>query len=100
MKRRKNRTFATTIELACGNSYQFRYLINESIWLNDEAVDGYVPTPFGGSDNSVLEAKYPERVKKTTKRRAWLWPCSATNRSITAFALKAICVDPLSAQSV
>ena len=55
MKRRgKNGTFSATAKLPCGRSYQFRYLINGSLWENDAAADAYVPTPFGDSDNSVL----------------------------------------------
>lgn len=55
MKRRKDGTFAATIKLGCGEHYQFRYLIDGSIWENDAAADSYVRTPFGDSDNSVIE---------------------------------------------
>lgn len=55
MKRRKDGTFATTVKLPCGESHQFRYLIDESRWENDVAADHYVPTPFGDSANSVVD---------------------------------------------
>jgi 1,4-alpha-glucan branching enzyme len=55
MKRGKHNGFTKTVELPCGDSYQFRYLIDGSIWENDAAADGYQPTPFGDSDNSVVE---------------------------------------------
>ena len=56
MKRgRKNGSFSATTKLACGKRYQFRYLINGSLWENDAAADDYVPTPFGDSDNSVID---------------------------------------------
>lgn len=55
MKRRKDGSFATTIRLPCGESYQFRYLIDDSYWENDDAADNYVPTPFGDSDNCVVD---------------------------------------------
>ncbi len=54
MKRRKKGGFATAVKLPCGDSYQFRYVIDGSIWENDAEADGYVSSPFG-SDNSVVE---------------------------------------------
>lgn len=55
MKRRKDKSLAATVELACGERYRFRYLIDGSHWENDAAADDYVPTPFGDSDNSVVD---------------------------------------------
>lgn len=55
MKRRKDGSFTATLDLACGRSYQFRYLIDGSTWENDAAADGYAPTPFGDCENSVIE---------------------------------------------
>ena len=37
-----------------GTAYQFRYLVDGEEWRNDEAADGYVPTPYF-SDNCVVE---------------------------------------------
>lgn len=54
MKRDKSGDFSTTLKLGCGNSYEFRYLIDGSIWENDAKADSYVPSSFG-SDNSVVE---------------------------------------------
>lgn len=54
MKRIKSGGFSTTLKLPCGDSYQFRYVIDGSIWENDADADGYVPSPFA-SDNSVVE---------------------------------------------
>lgn len=54
MKRRSDGSFDAMIKLSRGESYQFRYLIDGSIWENDAEADGYVPTPFGDCDNSVV----------------------------------------------
>jgi len=54
MKRSKTGRFSTTVKLPCGESYQFRYVIDGSIWENDADADDYVPSPFG-SDNSVVD---------------------------------------------
>jgi 1,4-alpha-glucan branching enzyme len=43
----------TTLELAKGKEYQFRYFINGSEWRNDDAADKYVPNNVDG-DNSVV----------------------------------------------
>jgi 1,4-alpha-glucan branching enzyme len=54
MKRGKSGDFSTTLKLGCGDSYEFRYVIDGSIWENDAEADSYVSSPFG-SDNSVVE---------------------------------------------
>lgn len=42
-----------TIELEAGNEYQFRYLADGEVWLNESEADKHVATPYG-SQNSVL----------------------------------------------
>lgn len=54
MKRLKNGSFSTTVELTPNRSYQFRYLLGQSKWENDPEADSYWPTPFGDSHNSVI----------------------------------------------
>ena len=54
MKRLKNGDFSVTIDLATGRSYQFRYLLEQTHWINDPEADGDIPTPFGDSRNSVI----------------------------------------------
>lgn len=54
MKRSKGGGFSKSLKLDCGARYQFRYLIDDSIWANDPEADDYVPTPFG-CDNSVVD---------------------------------------------
>ncbi|MBW2108797.1 MAG: response regulator [Deltaproteobacteria bacterium] len=55
MKRLKNGDYAVKLELQTGREYQFRYLIDESKWENDWNADGYVRSPFGDCDNSVVK---------------------------------------------
>lgn len=54
MKPLKDGRFKVTLELPVDNRFQFRYLINNSVWHNDWAADQYIPNPFSG-DNSVVE---------------------------------------------
>ncbi len=50
---RRDATWRITLELAAGQRYQFRYLVNGTDWHNDWAADEYVPSRQG-SDNSVV----------------------------------------------
>lgn len=54
MKKNKNGTFSVTLTLEGGRQYQFRYLLDQTRWHNDQNADEYVPTPFGSVENSVL----------------------------------------------
>lgn len=54
MKQQKDGSFALTIELAKGQDYEFRYLVNGTEWHNDWKADGYIPNPYSG-DNSVVK---------------------------------------------
>ena len=51
--------YSIQIELASPNTYQFRYLIDGNRWQNDFSADSYVPSPFGGADNSVIILENP-----------------------------------------
>ena len=53
MKKAKSGAFSAKVRFPAGKQYQFRYLINNQTWDNDEAADSYIPNQHG-SDNSVL----------------------------------------------
>lgn len=53
MKKLKNGSFKTTVKLACGNVFRFRYLIDSSRWENDWSADEYLPNAFGGDDSVI-----------------------------------------------
>lgn len=54
MKKLKDGSFKTTIDLAPGKEYQFRYLIDNKQWENDWSADKYVPSDFTIEENSVV----------------------------------------------
>jgi 1,4-alpha-glucan branching enzyme len=54
MKPRRDGRCTTTVRLANGRPYRFRYLLDDGRWENDWAADGYVPNPFG-TDDSVVD---------------------------------------------
>jgi predicted flap endonuclease-1-like 5' DNA nuclease len=47
--------YKTTINLPVGQRYEFRYTAQDGTWENDWAADAYVPSPYSGVDNSVLQ---------------------------------------------
>lgn len=54
MKKLKSGDFSAVLDLEPERSYQFRYLVDDTRWINDESADIYLPSPFPGEDNSVV----------------------------------------------
>ena len=54
MRRLKNGSFSTTIDLEKGRAYQFRYLLDKKKWENEPEADQFVVSPYGDSENSVV----------------------------------------------
>ncbi|MCW0483353.1 isoamylase early set domain-containing protein [Gaoshiqia sediminis] len=56
MKKLKTGGFSQTLNLEAGKSYQFRYLIDSSVWENEPEADLFVPNGISpGEVNSVIE---------------------------------------------
>ncbi|PIE56179.1 MAG: glycoside hydrolase [Desulfobulbus propionicus] len=53
MKRLKDGSFSITISLQAGASYQYRYILDKSVWVNDPDADGYVANQYG-EENAVV----------------------------------------------
>jgi 1,4-alpha-glucan branching enzyme len=55
MKKLKTGRFSQTINFETGKTYQFKYLINDSVWENDPEADYYVHNGLdNGDSNSVI----------------------------------------------
>jgi 1,4-alpha-glucan branching enzyme len=54
LKRLKDGSFKTTIDLETGISYQFRYLLDDNKWLTDSEADDFVPSGFGTESNALI----------------------------------------------
>jgi 1,4-alpha-glucan branching enzyme len=52
------------LSLRPNREYQYRYLVNGTIWRNDLAADSYVLNEFG-SENSVAATIIESRTKRT-----------------------------------
>lgn len=54
MKSHKNGSFSITLDLETDKDHQFRYLVDQEIWINDKEADKQVPSGFEGSKNFVV----------------------------------------------
>jgi 1,4-alpha-glucan branching enzyme len=53
MKKLKNGDFSVTINLEAGREYQFKYVVDSFIWLNEIEADKYITNEFL-NENSVV----------------------------------------------
>ncbi|WP_185233164.1 isoamylase early set domain-containing protein [Teredinibacter franksiae] len=53
LKKQKDGKYATTLDLATGKEYEYRYVLDGEQWENDFDADKYVPNTCG-TDNSVV----------------------------------------------
>jgi len=54
LKKQKNGSYATTIDLPVGTEYQYRYVVDGDSWENDFDADKYVPSNVCSAENSVV----------------------------------------------
>ena len=54
MKKLKNGSFTTTLDLEVGKNYEFRYVLDGTNWINEAEADKYVPNGISYEENSVL----------------------------------------------
>ncbi len=54
LKKFKNGTFKTTLDLDTEKEYQFKYLIDNERWENDGEADKYVNNGVSAEDNFVI----------------------------------------------
>ena len=53
MTRKKDGTFTSEVSLPKDSRHEFKYLVNETEWINDPDADAQHPNEFGGN-NSVI----------------------------------------------
>jgi len=53
MSKKKDGSFTADVTLPKDSTHEFKYLVNETLWLNEPEADKEVPNVFGGS-NSVI----------------------------------------------
>lgn len=60
MQQARGGVFRLTIELAPGQAYQFRYLVDGEHWCNDWHADAYVRGGFGADNGVVVTPSGPD----------------------------------------
>lgn len=55
LKKQKNGFFKASLELPVGQAFEFRYLVDQATWLNDDAADKFVPSGVSADVNGVIE---------------------------------------------
>jgi 1,4-alpha-glucan branching enzyme len=53
MSKKKDGSFSCELSLPKGSQHQFKYRVNETLWINEPEADSTQPNEFGGL-NSVL----------------------------------------------
>jgi hypothetical protein len=53
MSRKKDGSFSADVNLPKDSKHEFKYLVNETTWLNEPEADSLKPNEFGGT-NSVI----------------------------------------------
>ena len=59
MKKNRQGAFRTKLRFPKEGRFQFRYLVDQNSWVNDEEADGYQANEFGGL-NGILDTSPPE----------------------------------------
>ena len=53
MKKLKNGALSVTVSLETGQSYRYRYLLDDKEWENDWKADSYVRNVYGSEDSVI-----------------------------------------------
>ncbi len=86
MKKQKDGSLKTTIELEAGKSYQYRYLLNDGRWANDHNAQGYVPAHGYHVDNCVITVSEDIVPIKKVKTEKSLTPKVTTKEKVSKTA--------------
>ena len=54
MSKKKDGSFTADVNLPKDSTHEFKYLVNETLWVNDPEADKEVPNDFGGSNSVVV----------------------------------------------
>ncbi|WP_018627248.1 helix-hairpin-helix domain-containing protein [Niabella aurantiaca] len=70
LKPHKDGTLKAKVKLEPGQTYEYRFLLNDGRWVNDWAAQSYVHKHHFGIDNSVITVEAEIPVEKKAKPRA------------------------------
>jgi len=53
MSKKKDGSFSADVNLPKDSKHEFKYLVNEKIWVNDPEADAQIPNSFGGTNSLI-----------------------------------------------
>jgi len=69
LKKQKDGSLKATASLEAGKSYQYRYLLNDGRWVNDERAENYVHASGFAVENCVITVTEEEETVKPKKEK-------------------------------
>ena len=69
LKKQKDGSLKATASLEAGKSYQYRYLLNDGRWVNDERAENYVHASGFAVENCVITVTNDEETLKPKKEK-------------------------------
>jgi len=69
LKKQKDGSLKATANLEAGRSYQYRYLLNDGRWVNDERAENYVHASGFAVENCVITVTEEEETVKLKKEK-------------------------------
>ena len=54
LSKKKDGTFSADVSLPEDSKHEFKYLVNKTEWLNDEAADSETANEYGGTNSVVV----------------------------------------------
>jgi len=62
MSKKKDGSFSADVTLPKDSKHEFKYLVNETEWLNEPEADGQQPNLFGGSNSVIVLYKFSKNT--------------------------------------
>lgn len=54
MSKKKDGSFTCDVSLPKNSQHQFKYRVNDTIWLNEPEADGQEPNEYGGNNSVII----------------------------------------------
>lgn len=70
LEKQKDGSYKIPVELEAGKTYQYRFLRNDGMWVNDYNAQEYVPSEHDGIDNCLISVSKAEASEKKVSRKA------------------------------
>ena len=88
LKKQKDGSMKTSVTLEAGKSYQYRYLLNDGRWVNDNSAANYAYAHGYEVENCVIAV--PEEAEKVVKAKVSKEAKPATEKAPKAAKVKAV----------